>query len=192
MRTAHILGILTLTLTAALPVAAEPLGLFPATHEEIGRAIDELAGHIRGLGQYVPGHSTRSEPPAERPLISIMLSHRQELGLSPSQVQELERLRAEFQREAIKREADQRVADMDLTALLSAEPVDMLRVEAKLREVERLRTDLRLARLRTIEQGKAQLTVDQRAKLASLLSETRPFRPRAGTPPPPPPASQKL
>ncbi len=31
-------------------------------------------------------------------------------------------------------------------------------MEAKLREIERLRADLRLARIRTIEQGKAQLT----------------------------------
>jgi Spy/CpxP family protein refolding chaperone len=182
--------ILALTFPAA--AAAQP-AVVPATHEELSRAIDELAGQIHGLSERWRGHFAGSEPPGERPLLSIMLSHRQELGLSSAQVHELERLRADFQREAIKRDADQRVAEMDLAALLRADPVDIGKVEAKVREIERARVDLRVARIRAIEQGKAQLTPDQRAKLASLLAQPWLPRPRTGQrqAPPSPAATAK-
>jgi hypothetical protein len=168
-------------LALALPAAAAEPRAVPVTHEELSRAIDDLAGQLYGLGERWRGHFVSSEP-GERPLISIMLSHRQELGLSPAQVQELERLRADFQRQAIKHDADLRVAEMDLSALLKVEPVDLAKVEAKVREIERLRADLRVARIRTIELGKAQLNPDQRAKLSSLFVEPWPLRPRTGDP----------
>jgi Spy/CpxP family protein refolding chaperone len=107
--------------------------------------------------------------PAERPLITIMLHHRTELGLTPEQVSRLEALRGEFAREAIRREADLRIAELDLAGLLAQEPLEMARVEAKVREAAQLQADLRIARLRTLEQGKAILTPEQRAKLGSLL-----------------------
>jgi Spy/CpxP family protein refolding chaperone len=60
---------------------------------------------------------------------------------------------------------------MDLNALLIVEKVDMGKVEAKVREIERMRGDLRIARIRTIQKGKEVLNVDQRKKLQELLAE---------------------
>jgi hypothetical protein len=184
MRIEKLMIAVPVLLTLVAPARAADLrSIMPVSHEELGRALDELAGQLHGLGERWRGHFMGSEPAGERPLISIMLSYRHELGLSAFQVQELERLRTEFQREAIKRDADQRVAEMDLASLLKAEPVDMAKVEAKVRDIERARADLRLARIRVIDQGKAQLTSDQRAKLATLLGDTWPSRPRAEDPP---------
>ena len=108
--------------------------------------------------------------PMERPLITIMLHHRTELGLTPEQVTRLEAIRGEFAREAIRRDADIRIAELDLGTLLEQDPVDLAKAEAKTREVAQLRVDLRIARLRAVEQGKAVLTADQRARLQSMLS----------------------
>ena len=175
-------------LVLALPApAAEPPAMIPVTHEELSRTLDDLAGQMHGLGERWRAHFGRGEAPGERPLITLMLAYRLELGLSPAQVQELERLRADFQREAIKRDADLKVAEMDLAALLKADSADMAKVEAKAREIERLRADLRLGRIRAIEQGKAMLTAEQRAKLGTLLAEHWPPRPRAGGSQPPAP-----
>jgi Spy/CpxP family protein refolding chaperone len=55
--------------------------------------------------------------------------------------------------------------------LLEAQPVDMTKAEAKVREIERIRGDLRLARIRSIEKGKAQLTAEQRRKLQELQAD---------------------
>ena len=185
-------------------VAADRPSVVPAFHDELRRSLDELAGHMHGFAGHMQGLGAQwrehfplaSAPDAapERPLISIALAHRAELNLSPRQVEALERLRMDFQREAIRREADLRVAEMDVAALRRAEPVDLAQVEARVREAERLRTDLRVARIRTVEQGKAQLTPEQREKLRALVAEPGlPMRPRTGSgAPAPAPSPQRM
>lgn len=157
-------------------VAAEPSAVTPVVHQELNRALDELAGSVHGLGDRWRDHFGRAESPAERPLITLMLNWRNELGLSASQVEGLERLRTGFQREATRRDSDLRAAEGELAILLRAETVDMTTVEAKVRDIEKQRADFRLARIKTIEQGRAQLTPEQRAKLATLLAGSTPKR----------------
>ena len=187
MRTHIPFGLFLALLALATPAAAlEPTAPIPAAHEELGRSLDGLIGQLHDLGSRWREHFAPS-PRGERPLITLMLRYKDELGLSADQVQSLERLRADFQREAIRRDADLRIAVVDLAAPLEKDPVDLGPVEAKLREVERLRVDLRLARIRAIEQGKSQLTAEQRAKLRTLLAEPehgwpRPRRGAALTP----------
>lgn len=181
MRSTSFLTLLLLLLAPVLPVvASESPAATPAAHEELGRTFDDLAVQLQGLGTRLREHFAARDPHVARPVITLMLRNRNELGLSPAQVETLERLRADFQREATRREADLRAADKELAALLDAERVDLAQVETKVREIERQRSDLVLARLRTIEQGKDQLTPDQRSKLRTLLAEPRPPRPRAG------------
>jgi Heavy-metal resistance len=141
---------------------------FSETWDELGRALRDWAGRARDYFSFsIP------VPREERPLISLMLRYRDKLGLSADQVRELEQLRSEFERESIRRDADLRIAEMDLTNLTGAPTVDLSKVETKVREVERLRADQRLARIRTIEKAKEQLTTDQRKQFQELLSESQ-------------------
>jgi Spy/CpxP family protein refolding chaperone len=149
-----------------------------AFHEEAGRVVGGVVDQFRGLATQVEEHLRThplmlpgGTPPAlvERPLITFMLDHRAELGLGPEQVARLEGLRSDFARESIRRDADIRIAELDLSALFEQEPLDLPKVEAKIREVARLGADLRVERIRTIEQGRALLTPEQRAKLQALL-----------------------
>ena len=183
--------VLLLALAVAVPAAAQ--GARPGFHEHMGRAFDDFGRDLErwtmrlreqlGPGQ-APGYG--APPFGERPLVSIMLSRRDELGLSPQQVEAFERLRSDFQREAIRRDADLQVAEMDLQALRRQEPVDLGQVEAKIREIERLRADFRVAQVRVIEQARAQLTIEQRERLRAMLAEPRaPRPPRLGAPRPP-------
>ncbi|HET8575950.1 MAG TPA: Spy/CpxP family protein refolding chaperone [Methylomirabilota bacterium] len=189
MRHATLLGTLAIALALALPaVAAETPAATPAIQEEMGGAGGAMHRDMRGMGERRRGHFRHHHRAGQRPLISLALSHRQELGLSSAQIQTLEQIRDTFRREAIKRGADIRVAELDLATLTrtdpsdAGKPVDMAQVEAKVRDIERLRTEQRLARIRAIEQGKAQLTPEQRAKLASLLTEVGPHWRRSATP----------
>ncbi|MFZ1057852.1 MAG: periplasmic heavy metal sensor [Candidatus Rokuibacteriota bacterium] len=170
MRTHIPFGLFLAFLALAAPaVASEPTPM-PAAHEEVGRTLDDLIGQLHDLGGRWREHFAPS-PRGERPLITLMLRHKDELGLSADQVQSLERLRADFQREGIRRDADLRIAEMDLATLLDQDPVDLGQVEAKVREIERLRADLRLARIRAIAQGTAPLNPEQRGKLRTLLAQ---------------------
>jgi Spy/CpxP family protein refolding chaperone len=62
---------------------------------------------------------------------------------------------------------------MDLQKLPKTDPVDLEQVKVKLREIEHLKVELRLARFRAIEQGKALLSPEQHEKLQALLGESR-------------------
>jgi len=168
-------------LVAALMIPTAPAAssdVVPVTHEEMGRALDDFATHLHGLGERFRRHFSMEAGP-ERPLVTYMLDHRSDLALTPAQVEELERIRGDFQKEAIKLDADQRVAEMDVASFLRTDPVDIGRVEAKIREAERLKADFRVGRVRAIERAKAQLTPEQRAKLNTMLGEPPTTRPRA-------------
>jgi Spy/CpxP family protein refolding chaperone len=103
-----------------------------------------------------------------RSVIGMALRNQKELGLSAQQVSSLQQLGLDARRASIKRRADAQLAKLDLFSLLRAEPVDMGKVEAKVREVERLKADGAIARIRTNEAAKAQLSADQREKLKTL------------------------
>jgi hypothetical protein len=114
-------------------------------------------------------------------LIDEMIDREAELGLSPAQVERLERLPVDILREAIRKQADLAIAELDLAALLARDPMDvatppldMPRVESAARQVEQIRADLQLASVRGLEAARAQLTAEQRAKLATLLEQDDP------------------
>ncbi len=190
MKTTGVLGGLALVLCLVLPAAADPPETDPSVHEDTGRSGDAPAApHQRGGGWHrrFEGHRGQwhGNDLGGRPVITIALHHRQELGLTPAQEEGLHRLRTDFQQEAIKRLANLRGATLDLAELLRSDRTDpgkvveMPRVEAKIREIEQMRADLSIGRIRTIEQGKALLTAEQHEKLATLLE--RPWPPmRAG------------
>jgi Spy/CpxP family protein refolding chaperone len=62
---------------------------------------------------------------------------------------------------------------MDLQKLLRADAVDLEQVKVKLQEIEHLKVELRLARLRAIEQAKALLSPKQHSILQTLLGQSR-------------------
>jgi hypothetical protein len=172
MKKLGLLGISSLLLLALTGRASAVEGTKPLINQQFAQGLDDLGRELRDWfsrwGEYFGAGTAKKE---ERPLIAFMLRNREKLGLSATQVKSLEQLRNDFQKESIRKDADIRVAEMDLNGLLSAEKIDMPKVEAKVREIERMRADLRLARIRTIEKGKDLLTADQRKKLHELLTE---------------------
>jgi Spy/CpxP family protein refolding chaperone len=160
-------------LSLARPASAVDPVKPPAFHEEVGQAWDLLARELQGLFHLGQEHFGSMGTREEGPPVSMIIRNREKLGLSTEQVRSLERLRNDFEKESIRKNADIRVAKMDLDDLLATQPVDMSKVESKVREIERLRADLRFARIRTVQKGKEQLSADQRKKLEELLSESQ-------------------
>jgi Spy/CpxP family protein refolding chaperone len=110
-------------------------------------------------------------------LAGLALRHRQELALTPAQVDNLRKLGTDAQRDAIKRQADRRLAELDLRTMMMPDPADankprdLSKIESKVREIEKLRADGRVARIRTMEQSRQVLTPEQRDKLHALLTQ---------------------
>ena len=57
-------------------------------------------------------------------LAGLALRHRQELALTPAQVDSLRKLGTDAQRDAIKRQADRRLAELDLRTMMMPDPAD--------------------------------------------------------------------
>ena len=110
-------------------------------------------------------------------LAGVALRHQKDLALTPAQVDSLRKLGTDARRDAIKRQADRRLAELDLRTLMAPDstdpnkPRDLARIETKVREIEKLRADGRVAQIRSLEQSRQVLTPEQREKLRTLLSE---------------------
>jgi Spy/CpxP family protein refolding chaperone len=110
----------------------------------------------------------------------MMLHHSQELGLSPEQEKKLRDLRTEFAKEAVRRTAEIRVAQIDVDALLEQERWDLAQIEPKARQIAALEGDLRVARLKTLAAGRALLTPQQLEKLKQVGHRIRPMGGQGG------------
>lgn len=130
-------------------------------------------GGMMGPQMMGPGHGMMGWPGsmAERPLITFMLLHKEELGLSADQVRSLEAIRSDFQKEAAQRQTEIEAAEGELEGLLTQAPVDLRKVEATLRKIEALRVAVRLDRIRAIERGKTLLSAEQQKTLQTLLEK---------------------
>jgi hypothetical protein len=149
--------------------------------EEFGDAWERFQRALQEWGGRVWERFGGRGPRENQPAISQMLSHKDELGLSPDQLRKLEHLRDEFQRQSIRNDADLRIVELDIAGLLEREPVEMAKLEGKIREAEKFRADIRIARIRAIELARAMLTTDQKKKLEDLHhSMLAPRPPRVG------------
>lgn len=133
-------------------------------------AFTPILAHGKGGGSAkggMMGHGTWS--PEHWAPITAALRHKEELGLNEEQVKSLTALKADYEKGASQKGADLRKAEGELRELLTKDPVDMGQVEAKVKAIEALRTEIRLDRIKTIEKGKAILTKEQWEKLVSLM-----------------------
>jgi Spy/CpxP family protein refolding chaperone len=173
----------TLAYVIALPVAASggeaeiPKSAVPEelteAWERLQRALQDWSGRIR---ERFGAKDSRED----RPTITQILSYRDYLSLTAEQVKKLEQVRDHFQRQSIRTDADLKIVELDIASLLDSPTVDVAKVEAKIREAEKLRADLRIARVRIIEQAKSVLTAEQRKKFLETAESRSARPPRSG------------
>ncbi|MGH7397378.1 MAG: Spy/CpxP family protein refolding chaperone [Candidatus Rokuibacteriota bacterium] len=186
MKARSALGGLALILGMALPAGAAPLeGMqlaqapTDATRPAPGPGARPHWSHrAEGHGGKHGHHGWHRRAKAHRfSLSGLALRHQKELALTPAQVDSLRKLGTDAQRDAIKRQADRRLAELDLRTMMRSDPADpnkprdLARIETKVREIEKLRADGRVARIQSLEQSRQTLTPEQREKLRSLLSQ---------------------
>lgn len=174
MRTLFFAGFLSVTLLSvpsAKGADAEKPGF--SVPEELLDAWERLQRSLQDWGGQLRERFGGRESREERPLISLMLKAKDQLRLSADQVKKLEQLRDNYQRQSIRAEADMRILELDIAALTDQPIVELAKVEQKIRELEKMRADLRIARVRTVEQAKAVLTADQRKRFFESI-EPRP------------------
>jgi len=178
MRKLFCLGSLACCLLFTVPaMSAEPERSRSSVPEELTDAWERFQRALQEWGGRVWDRFGGRDSRENQPAISQMLTNKDALALSADQVRRLERLRDDFQRQTIRNDADLRIVELDIATLLEKEPVEMAKLEGKIREGEKLRADLRIARIRAIEQARGLLNAEQKKKLQEL--NPQPLPPRA-------------
>lgn len=113
--------------------------------------------------------------PGERPAISMILQQREALKLTAEQEQRLRALRADYEKEAARRGAEIRMAEVDLRELLNAEAPDLAKAEELVKRIAAAQGELRFARIRAIQAGLAVLTKEQRQQFERLARSAPPM-----------------
>jgi Spy/CpxP family protein refolding chaperone len=174
-------GIIASGLSIAIGLAAATVPAAANQSERSGASPGSMPGMtqgpaaemMRGMPMMMHGMSTNARNDGaglERPLLTLALKNRTELGLSAEQEKSLQDLVDRFGKEADRSRSELRNAERGLASLLRNEPVDLSQVDTRVRAIEKLRADLRIARIQTIVDGLAALTPEQRAKLGALAT----------------------
>ena len=91
------------------------------------------------------------------------------LNLDEKQKASIDQIKSRMMKETIRRTADMRIVQIELKDLLSQDTVDMKEVEAKVKQLEMIRTEMQLSHIKAMEDCKTKLTPEQRKKLKEMI-----------------------
>ena len=129
------------------PMAFGQMGMMGGPHKPSGQM------------ESSPGYSAK--PP-------FLENFKERLGLTDEQAVKFTKLWSDYRKETIKKEADIQVAGIDLSELMEQKKVDLGQLEKKLRQLEDMKTELMLYRVRTLFKAKEFLNEDQFEKLKNF------------------------
>jgi Spy/CpxP family protein refolding chaperone len=98
-----------------------------------------------------------------------MSKHLMGLNLDEQQKALIGKIKSGMMKETIRRTADMRIVQIELKDLLSQDPVDMKAVEAKVKQLEMMKTEMHLSHIKAMEDCKTILTPEQRKKLREMI-----------------------
>jgi len=104
-----------------------------------------------------------------------MWQHLMGLGLDEKQREAVKSIKSKEMKDMIKKRADKQIAKVELKEIVDKDPVDMRAVEAKLKQIEGIETDMHLTHIRTMEEVKALLTPEQKKEMKEMI-EMGPMR----------------
>jgi Spy/CpxP family protein refolding chaperone len=91
------------------------------------------------------------------------------LGLDEKQMGEVKAVHFRVMKETIKKKADMQVARVELREILGQDPVDVKAAEAKIRQIEAVRGDMKIMHVKAREEVKSKLTPEQRKKFEAMM-----------------------
>ena len=153
-----------MTLGAAAGLLVFAFGAGPAW-ADVGRG---CGGHFFGTGHGMHRHGGTTHR-----LLSHLLQHKQDLGLTDEQVTKLKGLSLDQDRARIKAHADVRIAGRELRSLVSDDKAELSVIEAKVNEQEALEAKLRMIGFKGKRDLYAVLTPEQRDKYKTLREQMR-------------------
>ncbi len=130
-------------------------------------AYGDMGGHGMGSGMMcgcgMDGQMMETEHHMSKHLMGLNLDEQQKALIGE--------IKSRKMKETIRRTADMRIVQIELKDLLSQDPVDMKAVEAKVKQLEMMRTEMHLSHIKAMEECKTKLTPEQRKKLKEMIED---------------------
>ena len=131
---------------------------------DTGRGCQDEGMHMVPPPMRLHGMEIEGIPGADH----LMWEHLMGLGLDEKQREAIKEIKSRVIKEAIRKRADERIAGIELKDLLDKDPVDMKAVEAKLKQIEIIKTEMHLSLIMATEEIKSKLTPEQRKKFQEM------------------------
>jgi Spy/CpxP family protein refolding chaperone len=133
-----------------------------------GLAYGEMGGHGMGSGMMTNCGCGMGMDDSMMMGEHHMLKHLMGLNLDEQQKASIGEIKSKMMKETIRRTADMQIVQIELKDLLNHDPVEMKAAEAKLKQLETMKTDMRISHLRAMEDVKNKLTPEQRKKFKEM------------------------
>lgn len=146
------------------------------------RPMQGMQGMMGNMMSNMMGNMMRSDAQNDVPFIQNLLQQREQLNLTPQQIQQLQALANDTRKALIRDKAEIEIAELDLKALMQAEPIDMTQVQEIVQRQESKGAEMRLARLNAIASAKGLLTPEQRQQVVVQPAATSQARNTMGCP----------
>jgi Spy/CpxP family protein refolding chaperone len=101
--------------------------------------------------------------------VTLMLRNADKLNLSDEQIKNLENLKRKYSKDIIKQDAEMRIAEIDLGALLKEPEINLSEVKEVLKKVENIKTQIRYLRIMAFVEARKILTDEQKNSLKKLM-----------------------
>lgn len=128
-------------------------------HESMRSMMERMMGQMSGGRE---AHCRMSISPLER---------REELKLSPEQMEALKPIELDYRKATIKKQAEIRLAEVELSSLLDRKKPDVDALKKKAKEISDLQADLMVYRTEALLKLRDILSEEQHEKFKSLLRQ---------------------
>jgi Spy/CpxP family protein refolding chaperone len=98
----------------------------------------------------------------------MMMKKFASLGLDDRQKEDIKAIHLRIKKDMIRKKADIGVAQVELREVLSKDTVDLQAAEAKVKQIESLKAEMKITHIRTHEEVKSKLTPEQRKKFSAM------------------------
>jgi Spy/CpxP family protein refolding chaperone len=122
-------------------------------------------GDMRGMAREGMGHHKRWFQCG----VSLMLRNADKLGLSDEQIKNLYDIKRKYSKDIIKQDAEMKIAEIDLGALLKESEINLSEVNEALKKVENFETQIKYLRITAFVEARKILTDEQKNSLNKLM-----------------------
>jgi Spy/CpxP family protein refolding chaperone len=101
--------------------------------------------------------------------VTLMLQNADKLKLSDEQIKKLDNIKRKYSKDIIKQDAEMKIAEIDLGALLKESEINLSEVNGALKKVENIKTQIRYLRIMAFVEARKILTDEQKNSLKKLM-----------------------